>query len=263
MANRWFFHLLHAKSLLDGVKIVEISVQTDVGHKRNTNQDYAGIFNNEMKAPLVVLADGMGGHQAGDIASQIAVQYIGENWQNNKITTEKATKNWLIEKSQEANEKIFQKGQSHSKYLGMGTTLVGAFLLDHSFILANIGDSRAYLIREKEICQLTEDHSLVNELVKSGEITKEMAINHPRKNILVRSLGMPGKIEVDIANHKWQSNDYLLLCSDGLTNMISEEEILKIIQSNQTLDEITNQLIASANEAGGLDNITVLLVHFN
>lgn len=242
---------------------MEINFQTDVGRKRNTNQDYAGLFENQAGVSLAILADGMGGHQAGDVASQMAVNNLGERWQESSLETSEKAAQWLIKEIQDENEKIYQKGQSQPEYLGMGTTIVSAVLLDQSFVLANIGDSRAYLVRNNQLLQLTEDHSLVNELVKSGEITREMAANHPRKNVLTRSLGMPGMVEVDVTNHLWVHDDYILLCSDGLTNMVSEEEILTVLLSERTLSEKVDTLITRANEAGGADNITVLVIHFN
>ena len=157
---------------------------------------------------------------------------------------------------------IYQRGQEQPEYNGMGTTIVAAALSDDWFTIANVGDSRAYLIREDKIMQLTEDHSLVNELVKSGEISEEMAVNHPRKNILTRSVGMPGTVEVDVSTHLWQLKDRLLLCSDGLTNMLSEEEIGTIINQEGPLSHKVTELIDRANEAGGADNITVLLIEY-
>lgn len=242
---------------------MEINFQTDVGRKRNTNQDYAGLFENQAGVSLAILADGMGGHQAGDVASQMAVNNLGERWQESSLETSEKAAQWLIKEIQDENEKIYQKGQSQPEYLGMGTTIVSAVLLDQSFVLANIGDSRAYLVRNNQLLQLTEDHSLVNELVKSGEITREMAANHPRKNVLTRSLGMPGMVEVDVTNHLWVPDDYILLCSDGLTNMVSEEEILAVVLSERSLSEKVDILITRANEAGGADNITVLVIHFD
>lgn len=242
---------------------MEINFQTDVGQKRNTNQDYAGLFKNKAGVELAILADGMGGHQAGDVASKMAVNNIGMSWGKTDITGSEKAVQWLIKRIQDENEVIYQKGQTRDEFLGMGTTIVSAVLLENSFVLANVGDSRAYLVRNNELLQLTEDHSLVNELVKSGEITREMAMNHPRKNVLTRSLGMPSTVEVDVTNHLWVPNDYILLCSDGLTNMVSEEEILTTINSDQPLKEKVSALIASANNAGGLDNITVLVIHFD
>lgn len=242
---------------------MEINFQTDVGQRRNTNQDYAGVFKNTAGIELAILADGMGGHQAGDVASQMAVNNIGASWETSDIAeAEKAVK-WLIKRIQNENEVIYQKGQTQDEFLGMGTTIVSAVLLKNSFVLSNVGDSRAYLLRNDELLQLTEDHSLVNELVKSGEITREMAANHPRKNVLTQSLGMPKTVEVDVANHYWVPNDYILLCSDGLTNMVTEAEILATLTADKTLEEKVSALIAAANKAGGLDNITVLVIHFD
>lgn len=241
---------------------MEINFQTDVGRKRNTNQDYAGVFKNQAGISLAILADGMGGHQAGDVASEMAVNNLGDCWCENTLVEPEKVAQWLIKEIQRENEKIYQKGQSQPEYLGMGTTIVSAVMLDQSFVLANIGDSRAYLARNQELVQLTEDHSLVNELVKSGEITREMAANHPRKNVLTRSLGMPGMVEVDVTNQLWLPNDYLLLCSDGLTNMVSEADILTILMSEYSVAEKIKQLIERANAAGGADNITVLVIHF-
>ena len=242
---------------------MKINFQTDVGRKRNTNQDYASVFENQAGVSLAILADGMGGHQAGDVASQMAVNNIGGRWQESAVDSSEKAAQWLIKEIQDENETIYQKGQSKPEYLGMGTTIVSAALLEQSFVLANIGDSRAYLIRNGLLLQLTEDHSLVNELVKSGEITREMAANHPRKNVLTRSLGMPGMVEVDVTNHLWVPDDYILLCSDGLTNMVSEEDILSILLSETSLNEKVSTLIQAANEAGGADNITVLAIHFD
>ncbi|HHX1802290.1 TPA: Stp1/IreP family PP2C-type Ser/Thr phosphatase [Enterococcus faecalis] len=242
---------------------MEINVQSDVGRKRNTNQDYANVFENQQHITFAVLADGMGGHQAGDVASQMAVNNLGESWSNASVDSAEKSAQWLIQAIQKENEKIYERGQLKPEYLGMGTTVVGAILLPDSFVLANVGDSRAYLVRDQHMLQLTEDHSLVNELVKSGEITREMAANHPRKNVLTRSLGMPGTVEVDVTNHEWLPNDYLLLCSDGLTNMVSETKILEILETSDPLESKLSQLVAQANEAGGLDNITVLVIHFD
>lgn len=241
---------------------MEIKFQTDVGQKRKMNQDYVGVFKNQVGIVLTILADGMGGHQAGDIASRLAVNFLGSQWQENQLDEPEVITQWLIDNIQKTNEQIYEKGQMHQKYAGMGTTLVCAVLLANDMIIANIGDSRAYLIREQKITQLTEDHSLVNELVKYGEITPEMALNHPRKNVLIRSLGMPKEIETDVFYHSLTEQDYVLLCSDGLTNMVSDNQILLTLSDEQsTVETKVNQLIMAANEAGGMDNITALIVY--
>ncbi|WP_165005227.1 MULTISPECIES: Stp1/IreP family PP2C-type Ser/Thr phosphatase [unclassified Enterococcus] len=241
---------------------MQIEYQSDVGRRRNTNQDYASVFTNRSGIKLAVLADGMGGHRAGDIASQMAVTNLGTAWEEQELSDDEKIAQWFIKSIQDENTMIYQRGQEQPEYSGMGTTIVAAALSDERFTIANVGDSRAYLIRENKIMQLTEDHSLVNELVKSGEISEEMAVNHPRKNILTRSVGMPGTVEVDVSTYFWQLKDRLLLCSDGLTNMLSEEMIGTIVNQEGELADKVNELIARANEAGGADNITVLLIEY-
>ncbi|MBO0482290.1 Stp1/IreP family PP2C-type Ser/Thr phosphatase [Candidatus Enterococcus courvalinii] len=241
---------------------MQIEFQSDVGRRRNTNQDYANVFTNQEGIKLAVLADGMGGHRAGDIASQMAVTNLGADWEGQTLKDSEKIAQWFIQAIQNENVKIYQRGQEKPEYNGMGTTVVAVALSDTRFTIANVGDSRAYLVREDQLKQLTEDHSLVNELVKSGEISQEMAVNHPRKNILTRSVGMPGTVEVDVATYSWQLGDRLLLCSDGLTNMLSEEMIGSIIDGTGSLTDKVKELIDRANEAGGADNITALLIEY-
>ena len=239
---------------------MEIRFQTDVGKRRNTNQDFAATYVNKANVTLALLADGMGGHRAGDVASRQAVSEIGTAWEQTELTDSEKTAQWLIQKIQAESQVIFQKGQEQEELSGMGTTIIALALLGDQCTIANVGDSRAYLLRNQVLTQITEDHSLVNELVKSGQITAEMALNHPRKNVLTRSIGMPSEVEVDVAIHFIADGDYLLLCSDGLTNMVSDEEITATIQENPVLEEAVQSLIDQANERGGVDNITVLLI---
>ncbi|KAF1295241.1 protein phosphatase [Enterococcus sp. JM4C] len=239
---------------------MNIYFQSDVGRRRNSNQDYANLFKNKEGIQLAILADGMGGHLAGDVASKMAVNDLGSAWEETEILNEEKAAQWFIQQLQIENERIYEKGQSMPEYNGMGTTIVAVAIFERDFVIANVGDSRAYLLRSQKILQLTEDHSLVNELVKSGEISREMAANHPRKNVLTRSVGMPGLLEVDVTNQEWLAGDYVLVCSDGLTNMVSEEEIQAIIKGPESLEQKVNQLIEQANAAGGADNITVLII---
>lgn len=239
---------------------MEVYFQSDQGKRRNSNQDYTATFVNQKGKLLALLADGMGGHQAGDIASRQAVQEIGEKWESSEIENSEKAVQWFIQQIQAANHRIFEKGQSEMTLSGMGTTLEAVTILGEQVALAHVGDSRIYLARGSQLLPLTEDHSLVNELLKSGEITKEMAANHPRKNIITRSLGMPGNLEVDVAIHHTQPGDRLLICSDGLTNMLPEDLIGQILFEATSLEEASQQLIDAANLQGGLDNITVLLM---
>lgn len=239
---------------------MEVYFQSDIGKRRKSNQDYTATFTNQKNQLLALLADGMGGHQAGDIASRQAVEEIGIAWEATTIDDSEKAVQWFLQHIQQANQRIFEKGQSQPTLSGMGTTLEVVTLLDNHLALAHVGDSRIYLFREQRLIALTEDHSLVNALLKSGEITQEMAQNHPRKNIITRSLGMPGSLEVDVAIHKIEDHDQLLLCSDGLTNMVSEPKIAQILLEAASLQDASQRLIEEANAKGGLDNITVLLI---
>ena len=239
---------------------MEVYFQSDIGKRRKSNQDYTATFTNQKNQLLALLADGMGGHQAGDIASRQAVEEIGIAWEATTIDDSEKAVQWFLQHIQQTNQRIFEKGQSQPTLSGMGTTLEVVTLLDNHLALAHVGDSRIYLFREQRLIALTEDHSLVNALLKSGEITQEMAENHPRKNIITRSLGMPGSLEVDVAIHRIEDHDQLLLCSDGLTNMVSEPKITQILLEAASLQDASQRLLDEANAKGGLDNITVLLI---
>ena len=242
------------------VRAMEIRFLSDVGKKRNTNQDYADVYYNQANYPLAILADGMGGHQAGDVASKKAVEELGAAWQASEITDPEKCAQWLIQQIQIENQAIFEMGAGAVELAGMGTTIVAVAIFEDQFTIAHVGDSRIYLLRSGKLQQLTEDHSLVNEVVKSGEITQEQAANHPRKNVLLRSVGMPGVVEVDVASFYLQSRDYLVLCSDGLTNMVSDAEIANTILFAENLEEALQSLVQKANDAGGLDNITAVVI---
>jgi len=241
---------------------MEFSFRSDIGKRRTTNQDYAEAFTNQNGYHLALLADGMGGHRAGDVASQKVVTELGEKWQSSQITESEKAVQWLIQRIQEENTAIYEAGQQQEKLQGMGTTVEAVAILENQIAVGHVGDSRIYLLRDGQLMQLTEDHSLVNELVKSGELTKEMAAVHPQKNIVTRSVGMPGNVDVDVAVYDIHAYDRLLICSDGLTNMVSEEEIGHLINSSSSLEDACQRLIDKANAYGGLDNITVFLISF-
>lgn len=241
---------------------MEIKYLVDRGQKRKSNQDFAAIFTNEKHQTLAIVADGMGGHLAGDVASKMATTELGESFQQTAFHSSEEATRWFIQTLQKVNEDIFQKGQSDSDFFGMGTTIVAVVVFEDEFVLAHVGDSRAYLLKENTLRQITVDHSLVQELVNEGEITQEMARVHPRKNVVTRSVGMPGTLEVDVLAVNYTKPEELLLCSDGLTNMVEDSEILEILQTLPTTEEKVATLVEKANAAGGLDNITVLLIDF-
>lgn len=238
---------------------MQIKFLTDVGKKRKNNQDAVGVFANQHQIPFAVVADGMGGHQAGDVASAMTIRDLGKAWEKNTLDSREEIVQWLLKIIQLENEKIFNKGEEEEKLAGMGTTIVAAVFIEETLLLAHVGDSRCYLLRNSVLKQITEDHSLVNELVKTGEITQDMAVHHPRKNVLVRSLGLPTIVEIDVLELELLVHDQILLCTDGLTNMLDDQRIQTIMLEKKDVEKRLEQLIDEANEAGGKDNITVLL----
>ena len=243
---------------------MEYSILSDIGSRRSTNQDYAGSFVNRAGLRLFLLADGMGGHKAGNVASKLTVEDLGKLWTESffdEDTPIETIEKWLRNQIRNENENISNLGQL-DEYRGMGTTLETLIIQGDVAISAHVGDSRKYLIREGQLFKITVDHSLVQELVDAGQITEEEAEVHPNKNIITRSLGQPSEVQADIQRVDLQVGDYLLINSDGLTNMISGSEIVEIIEREDlSLDNKSEALIRLANEHGGFDNITVVLVH--
>lgn len=241
---------------------MQIAYRSDIGKKRTVNQDYVSWFKNKNNQPLMIVCDGMGGHKAGDVASEMAVSHLGQAWKQTSFQDIDRLSSWLLDSIQKINSLIFQKSLDFIDLDGMGTTLVAAAFVKEEVLIANVGDSRAYLFREDQLKQLTEDHSLVNEFVKSGEISLEDAQHHPQKNIVTRSVGSRKMVQVDLVAFPARPKDILILCTDGLTNMISEKEIKQILKQSSPLEKKTDQLIELSNDAGGSDNITVLITEF-
>lgn len=245
----------------DEVKQVKAVYQTDRGKVRPHNEDRGGTFYNESKECLSVVADGMGGHNAGDVASEMALEKLKKLWEPTKeILTPEAAEQWLLENIALINDEIYAHSKSHKECEGMGTTIVAAICTESFATVAHIGDSRCYILNERGFHQLTEDHSLVNELVRSGEISKEDAEHHPRKNVLLRALGTEVSVIADIKTITFEDGDLLLLCSDGLSNKVSAQEMQKILMKETILKEKTTELVKLANDNGGEDNITVIIV---
>lgn len=241
---------------------MEISLLTDVGQKRTNNQDYANQFVNRAGMTMILLADGMGGHRAGNIASEMAVTDLGAAWVDTQIDSINGVREWFAEHLETENQKVHQFGQDE-EYKGMGTTLEALAIIGNQAIYAHVGDSRIGLIRGESYKQLTSDHSLVNELLKAGQITPEEAERHPQRNIITQSIGQRSEVQPDVGMISLEDDDYIVLNSDGLSNMISESEIYDIVTSDITLSEKAETLIRFANNAGGLDNITVALIHYH
>lgn len=235
--------------------------KTDPGKVRLHNEDNGGIFVNRDHNRLAIVADGMGGHRAGDVASQMTINLLQKSWEESQsIKTAEQAEEWLKLRIIEVNQELFQHANNHSECDGMGTTIIAAICTDNFITLAHIGDSRCYLLNESGYKQLTEDHSLVYELVRTGQISKEDAENHPRKNVILRALGTEQKVEMDIITVIFEEGDILLICSDGLSNKVNEKEMVDILTNRESLDQSADTLISLANHYGGEDNITLCLV---
>lgn len=231
---------------------------TDTGRIRRENQDYVFASDERigMLPNLYIVADGMGGHNAGDRASSCAVKAYLKSVRRTREAQPVKVMNQAVEK---ANEKVLQEAASNVDYRGMGTTLVAATIKDGILYVANIGDSRLYLIRD-DIEQITKDHSLVEEMIRSGGLTKEEGRNHPDKNVITRAIGVNHHVTADIFDIEVTKKDTILMCSDGLSNMLSDQEMCRIIKEEKNIESAGRRLVQEANRNGGRDNITVLLV---
>ena len=239
---------------------MEIALLTDVGLKRSNNQDYVNRYTNRAGIDLIVLADGMGGHRAGHIASEMTATDLGIAWVDTQLSTLNNVRECIVHVIDQKNKKIHELGKTE-EYKGMGTTLEAVVIIDNQMIFAHVGDSRIGLIRNGEYTRLTNDHSLVGALVRAGQLTEEEAQHHPQKNIVTQSIGQADPVEPDIALKTLEAGDFIIVNSDGLTNMVSVEDIRDIVLSEVALESKVETLIRFANNAGGLDNITVALLH--
>lgn len=235
---------------------------TDVGQVRSHNEDSGGIFYNTAGQMLGIVADGMGGHQGGEIASQLATDYIKEKWEASEVfKSPNLLESWLTETVLEANKKVYKESKEKESLEGMGTTVVIAVCTDEFITIAHIGDSRCYIYKNQEFKQITEDHSLVNELLRSGQISVSDAEFHPRKNVLVRALGTEESVNSEIHTMEWEHENKLLLCSDGLSNKVTDQELAEFLARQEELEKTGQQLIDLANERGGEDNISLAIIH--
>jgi PPM family protein phosphatase len=236
---------------------------TDKGKIRQHNEDNGGIFINLAGQRLGLVADGMGGHRAGDVASAMTIASLKGYWeQTNRLETAEESEQWLKDHIKTVNSQLFEHSQINDECEGMGTTLVAAICTNRFISIAHIGDSRCYLSNELGFNQVTEDHSLVNELVRTGQISKEDAEHHPRKNVLLRALGTEAQVDTDIKTITFEEGDCLLLCSDGLSNKVKETAMVEVLSQDNSLAEKAAKLIEIANHNGGEDNITLVIVEF-
>ena len=240
---------------------MEAFAKTDIGKARDIKQDYYYISKPQDEIQIFILADGMGGYQGGEIASclatKTALSYIQSNFENTLKEKEEILK-LIISSIEYANMVVYEKSKENNELEGMGTTIEVCLIYNNKIYIGHVGDSRVYRIRKEFIRRLTRDHSYVEKLVKDGPLTREEAMHHPKKTMLTKALGCTAFVDPDVTVKGFLKDDIILMCSDGLTNMIEEEEIYKIIR--QDYRQAANNLINKANENGGYDNVTAILI---
>jgi PPM family protein phosphatase len=230
------------------LRIAEHFHASDLGRQRQGNED-----NYFVRAPLFVVADGMGGAQAGEVASEMAVESFDRGLPDGSPA------DGLVQVIEDANRRIHERSRAESQRAGMGTTVTAAYVGENEVTIAHVGDSRAYVLRNGALERLTRDHSLVGELVARGKLTEEQAETHPQRSVITRALGPEPDVQVDVQVYQARAGDIFMVCSDGLTSMVPEARVRELLQRAHSLDHAGRELIAAANDAGGRDNITVIL----
>ncbi len=262
MGREWRVYKIRGINLIMRRHAIESFGLSDKGQRRKRNEDCIGVFD---EIGLYIVADGMGGHLSGDIASRMAVELIAEGIKKLKTTVSHdvpvSSQEILVQAFINANRKIYRVAIEDPKLKGMGATIVGALFGQYSVSIAHLGDCRAYLIREDDITLLTTDHSLVHMLLSNNQITPEEAKNHAMKNVVTRALGVKEDVEVEVSHHQCLDGDIYLFCSDGLTNELEDDDILEIYQQGRgDIEASCRLLVEEANRRGGKDNISVLIV---
>ena len=230
---------------------------TDPGKVRTHNEDSVVILTNKNGESLMIVADGMGGHRSGEIASSIVVSHVGKSFSDKEsLGTKEEAKEWMKTVISESNVLIYKYTIDNPDSMGMGTTIVMSLVSKEFLLFGNIGDSSGYVLKNNHLHKITIDHTLVNLLVKSGELTEEEAREHPRRNVLMRALGTNMSVEMDIFDVETDV-DGILLCSDGLTNMLKDDQITKVLLEETPVENKVKKLIIKCNNRGGTDNISI------
>lgn len=238
---------------------MEVAYQTDIGHQRTQNQDRVNTFTNNRGDQLMVIADGIGGNRSGDVAAEYTVTALGKQFKKKPPLTPLEAIRWFARETQIINDQIVKKSQKKVELQGMGTTMVAAIAFKNALVVANIGDSRGYILHQKMLTQITIDHSLVNELVKLGDISEDEALKLPQSNIITRAIGISSDAQVEVNRFNLKKGDTLLMCTDGLFKTVAREKIIAVLEEDSAIADKCAKLVALANQAGGPDNITVLI----
>lgn len=239
---------------------MQVAYSTHIGNVRTINEDRLYVT----EPYLFIIADGMGGHNAGEVASSCAVEYVGDKLGaelKNKSIPMADVLDKMVDVILEANDYIYNKAAGNENLAGMGTTMVCMVVIDDvKAYIANIGDSRLYLVRNNDIRQVTRDHSFVAELLRTGNITKEEAINHPQKNVITRAVGYSDTLEVDTHIEEMYSGDIIIMCTDGVTNMLDDDTLKSLVTKDKNINEICEDVIKEVNLKGGVDNSTIIII---
>lgn len=242
---------------------MQIAYQSSTGKVRYKNEDAVGAFKNQTGLILALITDGIGGNNAGEVASQMVVTHMGAAFETTSISSLDKIETWFENQLAKENTAIIDESNTDTRLHGMGTTIVATLIDGKQSLIANIGDSRGYVYSNGQFTQITEDHSYVNELVKHGDITPDQAKTNPYKNIITKSLGINNDSAADFKPYTAQPGDQILLCTDGLTNMVDDADIEKILSMDEELQTKCDMLVSLANQNGGLDNITVLIAQYD
>ncbi|EKU50417.1 Stp1/IreP family PP2C-type Ser/Thr phosphatase [Staphylococcus massiliensis] len=232
---------------------------TDTGFQREKNEDAGGIFYNKTNQQLIALCDGMGGHQAGEIASQFVCDGLQKYFEEENLIEEDQAEDWLKHTLQRINRELYDYSNQNPEYRGMGTTCVVALVFDKHVVVANVGDSRAYLVNARRMEQITNDHSFVNHLVMLGELTEEEALTHPRRNIITKVMGTDRRVSPDVFMKRTHFYDYLMLNTDGLTDYVALDTIKSILNQDAALEQTGEALLMQSREDGACDNVSIVL----
>lgn len=240
---------------------MKTAYQSDIGQQRSENQDRVNSFTNDAGLQLAIVADGIGGNRSGDVAAEMTVKALGQRFLKSAPNDEATAEKWFADQVQQINDQVIDTSRKNENYQGMGTTMVAAiFFSDHQkVVIANIGDSRGYIMHQNMLTQVTTDHSLVNELVKNGDLTEQEAAASPQNNIITRAIGISADAQIDVNIFTFAPGDQLLMCSDGLSKTVDKQVMAQVLNSSALPSEKCQTLVAKANAAGGPDNITVLI----
>lgn len=239
--------------------MLNVELYSITGHYRDQNEDAAGVFYNQTDQQLLVMCDGMGGHLAGEVASQYVLEALQERFERENLIETHQAEAWLKTALQEVNRELYMLAQDNEAYAGMGTTCVCALVFEHHIVVANIGDSRAYLINSRECDQVTMDHTFVNQLVMLGQITEEEAFQHPKRHIITKVMGTDKHVKPDIYTRRTNFYQYLLLNTDGLTDYVTKAEMHELLMQQEGLKATGDALLARAEENEAKDNVSFIL----